>query len=1165
MPFSAIRIVLAVIVFLSVCVTTFDLKIRSIEVAQPQLASHARSMNKPPHLTESYRNLPLSFEAAPEGALFDFVSRNGSYALSLQNGDAFIQSGSSQLHLQLIKSNHNLHGQGVGELSGKSNYLIGPNSRNWRTNVPRFSQVRYQEVWPGIDLIYHSNGKRLEYDFILAPDCNPEQIKFQFEGSHNIVLSDSGDLSLATSDGDLQLQKPLIYQELGGNRQIVQGSFTINDQIIGFEVGEYDHTKPLVIDPILSSSALLESEFISDIAVDAEGSIYVTGLVRKPNFPVSINALRTTRGNTDFSAAFVAKLDVTGTALVYSTYIGGFERSESPNGIAVDNGGNAYITGMAGSSDFPTTPNAFQQTFIGPGQSGISFAGDGFVLKLNPTGSALVYSTFLGGNGSDLGFGIAVDSAGNAYVTGATTSSDFPLTSDAPQRAIIGISGSGFITKLNPEGSALVWSTYLGRSSSRDTCEDIAVDSQGNAYVTGESFPNIFAAKVNSNGRSFGYYTRFTGNSSYSEGFGIAVDGASNAYITGVAVSGLQTSASAFQRTFGGATYDAFVARLNAAGGVAYFSYLGGKGNDKGTSIAVDIAGNAYVTGETDSDNFRIANAFQPNFGNFGNSSSYMTAFVTKVTPDGTTTPFSSYYGLGREQSPNITISKQGQVIIAGRGAALTSGTFSSTNPTVLQSPDENLGGFITKIDETATGTADLAVSITPNDKFFSETIVSYIVTVTNTGNVASAGPINLQFKILSNSILRTVSGEGWYVNGQYLNNPATLVFPGPLASGQSANLVIDFFSYVKDQVQASATINNISDGNPANNSATDTTTVSKGCFNGGSVRLSQTIPATGGTFAHPVNLPCTTPWKAVSNASWITINSGTTTGNGSFSYTVAPNLTRNDRVGTIVFEGIALELVQEFSAGLSNVSAASFATNLQGTQPPLAQNSIVALFGNNLAFSTQIADKVPLPMELAGVTVKIKDSFGIEHTAPLFFVSPSQINYLLPAETTSGYATITVSSAGKTQTGTIIIAFASPGLFSANSDGVGPPAGVLLRVKANGAQSYEPLITYDQSLKRYVNRPIDFGPDLGATSDQLYLIMFGTGFRNRSSLSNVKVFVSSGGTIAALYAGPQGDYVGLDQVNIQLNRQMINFVNLYLTMSVDGQLSNRLGIEFKQ
>ena len=1173
-----IRRVLTAMAAMALIATTPTLSPRLGAPERPRTPARAASKQR---LIESFRNLPMSFEADPNGSPHKFTARGEGYELALSGAEAALRLRSSEVRLKLKGANPSPRAEGVDELPGKSNYIVGSDRGKWRANVANFAKVRYRDVYPGVDVVYYGAGRQIEYDFIVAPGANPDNIRMEFGGAESLTIEASGDLTLRAGGEELRMRKPVICQEGRGEGKTIDGHYVIHNrpramaairnpqfatrnQEVGFEIGDYDRSLPLVIDPVLSYSALIDGEFINAIAVDDEGAIYFTGLARSASFPISPGAHRSTRGEINRSAAFVAKLNAAGTALVYSTYIGGFEAFDYPYGVAIDGGGNAYVVGLAGSSDFPTTAGAFQPTFAGPGQVGNSFGGDGFVLKLNPTGTGLVYSTFLGGLGPDQANDIAVDADGAAYVTGDTGSSNFPVSPDAPQRSISGFSGSGFVTKLNAQGSDLVWSTFVGRST-RDSGEDIAVDAEGNAYVTGEAFPNIYVAKINKDGKSFGYYNRLTGNNAYSEGFGIAVDASGAAYVTGQAAPGLQATAGAFQRNHGGGAYDAFVAKINPAGAVAYLSYLGGKGNDKGNGIAVDASGAAYVVGETDSDNFPIANAFQANFGKPDSSPTYSVAFVTKVSPDGSATPFSSYYGLGGEQATSIAIAKPSGVIIAGRGAALTSGALFSTNPTALQSPYGVIGAFITKIDDAATGTADLAVSLAPSDKFYPNAIVSYVVTVENVGTASSSGPVRLLFNLASNSFIRSASGDGWYGFGQSISNPVVMVFTGSLAPGQSAKLVIEFFSYAGDQVSASAAITNNSDGNLNNNTASDTTTVSRGCFNGGSVSLPQIFPASGGTYTHPVNIPCTTPWKAVSNVSWITINSGPMTGNGSFSYTVAPNNSANQRAGSIIFEGIALTITQDSAPGIATVSAASFGGTVQSRQETVARDSIVALFGKDLSATTQAANSLPLPTELAGVTVKIKDSFGVEHLAPLFFVSPAQINYLIPGEATTGYAAVTVSGAGgKTQTGIIRIASITPGLFSANADGGGPPAGVLVRVKSDGAQSFEPLVEYDETQQRFVNRPIDFGPDLGADSDRLYLALFGTGFRNRSSLTKVAV-ANSEGSAAALYAGPQGDFVGLDQVNIQLNRRMINYGRIYLILYVDGQSSNRLEIAFKR
>jgi len=381
------------------------------------------------------------------------------------------------------------------------------------------------------------------------------------------------------------------------------------------------------------------------IAVDAAGNAYVTGGTGSTDFPTTIGAFQTTKGG-GFRDAFVTKLNPTGSALVYSTYLGG-SGDDYGEGIKLDAAGNAYVTGGTGSTVFPTTAGAFQRTFGAPVCDGCT--SNAFVTKLDPTGSALVYSTYLGGSGRDGGWGIAVDTLGNAYVTGSTTSStNFPTTTGAFQTTYGGGFGEAFVTKLNPTGSALVYSTYLGGSGG-ESGRGIAVDTLGNAYVTGGTsstdFPTTagalkttspgggaFVTKLNPTGSALVYST-YLGGSGNDYGYGIAVDTLGNAYMTGVTFStDFPTTPGAIQTTFGGGGGffrggDAFVTKLNPTGSaLVYSTYLGGLGSDTGFAIALEYP-NAYVTGHTLSRNFpTTTGAFQTMHGG-----GFQDAFVTKI------------------------------------------------------------------------------------------------------------------------------------------------------------------------------------------------------------------------------------------------------------------------------------------------------------------------------------------------------------------------------------------------------------------------------------------------------------------------------------------------------------------------------------------------------
>jgi hypothetical protein len=615
---------------------------------------------------------------------------------------------------------------GLEELPGKANYFIGNDSAKWRTNVPTYARVRYHDLYPGIDLIYYGNQRQLEHDFVVNPGADPNRIMLDVQGAARVEVDTQGDLVLQTAVGQIRHRKPVIYQEVGGRRVDIPGGYVLKDgQRVGFAVATYDRNRPLVIDPVLSyptnfgrrgidvgrgiavdssgnayvigntdsadfpttrgafqtalsgvqgvfvtklnptgSAPLVYSTYLGGskidvgrgIAVDTLGNAYVTGYTFSTNFPATPGAFQTTFPGGSISI-FVTKLNPTGSVLMYSTYLGGSGEEEGL-GIAVDSSGNVYATGYTTSTNFPTTPGAFQTTFGG--------GKDVFVTKINPTGSApLVYSTYLGGNGDDQGYGIAVDSSGNAYVTGYTFSTDFPTTPGGFQTTFPGGRINVFMTKLNPTGSAPLYSTYLGGSGD-DAGRGITVDSSGNAYVTGNTtsidFPttpgafqttksgcrfcsDVFVTKLNLTSSAPLIYSTYLGGSGNNHAFGIAVDSSGNAYVIGTTSStNFPTTPVAFQAANLGSGLDAaFVTKLNPTGSapLVYSTFLGGSGDDQGYGIAVDNLGNAYVTGATSSTDFPTTpGAFQTVLS--GNS---YDAFMTKLNPTGSAPLYSTYLG----------------------------------------------------------------------------------------------------------------------------------------------------------------------------------------------------------------------------------------------------------------------------------------------------------------------------------------------------------------------------------------------------------------------------------------------------------------------------------------------------------------------------------------
>jgi photosystem II stability/assembly factor-like uncharacterized protein len=385
-----------------------------------------------------------------------------------------VESKGAALRMKLVGADPAAKVIGLDQLPGKSNYFIGNDPKKWRVNVPNYARVKYEHVYRGIDLVYYGDNRQLEYDFIVAPGADPNRICFAVAGVDKLQIDEMGDLVFSTVAGEVRQQKPSVYQRLNGSKKSIPGRYVRRgERIVGFELGAYDPGKPLVIDPVLSYSTYLggsNSDSASCITVDSAGNAWVAGNTGSVDFPTK-NPIQPF---VPFTDAFITKLDAAGSTLVYSTYLGG--RDFDPlQGIATDSSGNAYVIGYTHSSDFPTQ-NPLQAALLG-GQ-------DAYVTKINPTGSALVYSTYLGGSGGEWGLGITVDDTSNAYLSGASFSTDFPTVNPIQSSSGGTIAGDAFVAKLNPLGSALVYSTYLG-GNGEEAARDIAIDSSGNAYVTG--------------------------------------------------------------------------------------------------------------------------------------------------------------------------------------------------------------------------------------------------------------------------------------------------------------------------------------------------------------------------------------------------------------------------------------------------------------------------------------------------------------------------------------------------------------------------------------------------------------------------------------------------------------------------------------------------------
>jgi uncharacterized protein (TIGR03437 family) len=946
--------------------------------------SGPEAMPSPPGslVSKALEQLALSFEAndGQSEAGVRFLARGRGYGLFLTSTGAVLTLGRDAqgtrpiLQWRFVGTNHDPDVTGLDPLAARSNYFIGPDPAKWRTNVPRYARVWYRNLYPGVDLVYHAQRGALEYDFVVAPGASFRVIEWTIEGARRFRLDRQGDLVLEVPGGQIRQRQPVVYQETAGGRQSVKGRFVVRGRSrVGFEVGPYDATRPLVIDPVLEYATYVGgdgSDTTAAVAVDSAGNAYVTGHA-EGNFPTA-NAFQ---GSPPSAwTAFVLKLNAEGTTLVYSTYLGG-EASTTINGIAVNSAGNAYVTGFTTSQRFPTV-NAFQSS-----HGGGEF--DAFVAKLDSTGSRLVYSTYVGGSQAEYANSIAVDGAGNAYVTGETRSDNFPTKNPLQAKrgpgTCVQVSAypcpDAFVTKLDPSGSALVYSTYLGGSRTTTTSTQyengldvgygITVDAAGNAYVIGQTvsadFPtqnalqakkaggldtrDAFVTKLNPAGSALVYST-YLGGTGSDYGRAITVDSSSSIYVSGYTMSTDFPTAKPFQAAIGGGRYDedAFVAKLNPSGSaLLYSTYLGGSGNDEGRGIAVDEAGNAYVTGSTSSTDFPLAQPLQSVNG--GRSD----AFVSVLNASGSALLFSTYLGgSAGDSGSGIALDPWGSAYVAGSTA---SANFPST-PAAFQ-PKHGGGG-----------------------------------------------------------------------NEVYPNSDA-------------------FVAKLTD--------------------------------------LAQPPPA------------------------------------------------------------------------VAAMSAASFSTTA------LAPESIASAFGPNLATETKVADTVPLPTSLGGSTLTVTDSEGTERRAPLFFVSPGQINFLVPPGTKNGKAQLKITSAsGPAVTGTVLIETVAPGLFSANADARGVAAGIVTIARADGTQGSELIFRDDAAQHKRVAAPMN----LGSAGDTAVLTLFGTGIRFRSDVSAVKVTIG-GQECEVLYAGPQGEFAGLDQVNVRLSRSLKGRDELEIMLTMEGKRANTVTIFF--
>jgi len=805
--------------------------------SKPSYAEQARVVG-------AYGKLPLGFE--PNQGQTDsrvrFLSRGGGYSLFLTPDGAVLalqtaptqkptpkadgslhalESGKSApptvLRMQLVGSNATARMIGVDELPGKSNYFIGNDSAQWRTNVPNYRKVAEQGVYPGINLVYYGTQRQLEYDFVIAPEADPHAIRLAFQGADRLKIDSQGNLIASVRGGEVSFARPIAYQEArNGAKQPIAVQYVLKGRRkVAFDVGQHDPSRSLVIDPILSystylggsgidgangiavapddsafitgetfsvdfptvdalipknaagevafvskispdGSALLYSTYLgcdpsigNAIAVDSLGEAYITGETLCPGFPSTEGTPQSWCGDDNKCGAtwnpqgwsvwngFITKLNVEGTAIIYSTFLGDYSMCAG-RGIAVDEAQNAYVTGDISANIMETVPlvppetppplfchsNGFQTTLGGSGGNPYGGVGtDAFLVKIDPAGSEFLYCTYIGGSNEDVGYGVAVDTTANAYVTGVTYSPDFPTAGTQLQPTGYAGAGDAFLTKVKTTAAgpaSLVYSTYIG-GNGLDQGNAVAVDSSGNPYVAGlttstalaftppagayqtacapgssQCLGNAFIAKFDLSASPPLVYFTYLGGGLATSATGIAVDSNGDVYVTGSTVGDLPIVGTVFQSTYGGGNADAFVTEINPSGSaLVYSTYLGGSGTDTGNGIALNLAdpsscvvsgGNtvcdAFVAGQTCSFDFPLANPLQPNYG--GNCD----AFISKVSllegialnPDGLLFPSQSLGTTSQAQTVTLTNGDNTQTITSITLAGSNSGDFVETN-----------------------------------------------------------------------------------------------------------------------------------------------------------------------------------------------------------------------------------------------------------------------------------------------------------------------------------------------------------------------------------------------------------------------------------------------------------------------------------------------------
>ncbi|HEV2424793.1 MAG TPA: choice-of-anchor D domain-containing protein [Terriglobia bacterium] len=982
--------------------------------------------------------------------------------------------------MSLIGADPNAAVHGIDQLPGTSNYLIGSDPSQWRTGVPNYAKVRYESVYPGVDLVYYGRQGRLEYDFEVAPGGDPSAIALKLRAFPQVNqqsdqgvgeaaplhLDTTGGVIVDTAGGQLRLQRPVVYQREAHHMRLVRAGYVIDSRRseVRLRLGAYNRRDRLIIDPVLSYATLLDGNPaipFGGIAVDSGGNAYVTGGTLDAQFPVSSGAFQSALNGT--SNVYVTKLNPQGTGVVYSTYIGG-SFYDTGNAIAIDSSGDAYVTGSTSSPDFPMH-NPIQSSCLPCGVA----SEEPFILELNSTGTGLVYSTYLGGStGPDWGTSIAVDSAGDAYVLGNLQSVDFPFTQSC-NFSVQGTTMGAWLAEIAPKGASQVFSECLALNV--NPSGGIAIDSAGDMYVTGAdpqfNSPGQGLVQKFGPGGSGPVYSLDFGGSGVSSssmqlqtaGYGITADASGNAYVTGQTNSNqLAVTSGVFQSKCGasgtcnsGANNTAFVLKVDPSGSIVYASYLGGSGGDTGQAIAVDSQGDAYVTGYTQSTDFPVANPVQSSLSGSQN------AFVAEVNPQATQLVYSTYLGAGGDSPTGIAVDASGNAYVTGStqnagGFPLTSGAF--------QTGGQGLSSWVAKVGAAAAA----AVVLSPGSLSFSSQ---------NVGTASAAQTVTLNNNSSAALIITSISVTGSDSGDFAVDSTGTTCSTSkPVAASGTCTIAVTFTPAATGASTATLSVVDSDSSSPqaaslsgTGSSSTSSVTVSP---------ASLTFPSVAfGTASTPQTVTLTNNGSAA-----VTITNINITGAGAQDFVVLPGGTTCS-----ANQSVAAAASCTMSINFVPVAAGTFAATLtvadsdpssphnvplNGTATNSNSAPAVSISPSSLTFSSQAVGSASASQS---VTITNTGNATLNISSVSVSAGFKQTNTCGAAVSQGSACTISVTfqpAAAGSQTGTLTIADnapKSPQTVSLSGTGTGPvvglsPASLSLPAELMGATSASQSVT---------------------------------------------------------------------------------------------------------